>query len=279
MKDLDEQKKIAVLIDADNAQHSRIKAVLAEIATHGHIITKRAYGDWSRNNLKTWKSILNEYSIQPIQQFAYTTGKNSTDASMIIDAMDLLYTGKYDSFVLVSSDSDFTKLASRLREAEKFVFGVGEAKTPTAFRNACDDFILVENLEGGSKKPEVASKNPKPATSAASAKPASPAKEAKSPRNSNTPKKKEDALGAPTIEEVISLLDIASEKFADEEGWTDVSAAGNYIKRSMPDFDTRTYGFQKLSDLIASLTELYEIKRQSGKGAGSIVTYKRISKD
>lgn len=274
MKDLDEQKKIAVLIDADNAQHSRIKAVLAELATHGHIITKRAYGDWSRNNLKTWKSILNEYSIQPIQQFAYTTGKNSTDASMIIDAMDLLYTGKYDSFVLVSSDSDFTKLASRLREAEKFVFGVGEAKTPTAFRNACDDFILVENLEGGSKKPEAASKISKPAT----AKPVPPAKEAKSSRSSNTPKKKEEALGAPTIEEVISLLDIASEKFADEEGWTDVSAAGNYIKRSMPDFDTRTYGFQKLSDLIASLTELYEIKRQSGKGMGSIVTYKLISR-
>ncbi|MCB1803445.1 MAG: NYN domain-containing protein, partial [Gammaproteobacteria bacterium] len=146
MKDLSEQKKIAVLIDGDNAQCSRMKLILDELSAHGHILTKRAYGDWSTDHLKNWKKTLNELAIQPIQQFAYTTGKNSTDASMIIDAMDLLYSGKFDAFALVSSDSDFTKLASRLRESEIFVFGVGETKTPISFRNACDDFILVENL-------------------------------------------------------------------------------------------------------------------------------------
>ncbi|WP_265434784.1 NYN domain-containing protein [Aeromonas salmonicida] len=126
MLDLTEHKKIVVLIDADNAQHSKIKFILNKISTHGHIITKRAYGDWSSEHLKNWKSTLNELAIQPIQQFAYTTGKNSTDASLIIDAMDLLYTNRYDAFVIISSDSDFTKLASRLREAEMYVFGVGE---------------------------------------------------------------------------------------------------------------------------------------------------------
>ncbi|HGS4217922.1 TPA: NYN domain-containing protein, partial [Klebsiella pneumoniae] len=130
MKDLDDHKKIAVLIDADNAQYSKVKAILNEISAHGHIVIKRAYGDWSSEYLKNWKGFLNELAIQPIQQFAYTTGKNSTDASMIIDAMDLLYSNKFDAFALVSSDSDFTKLASRLRESEIFVFGVGENKTP-----------------------------------------------------------------------------------------------------------------------------------------------------
>ena len=146
MKDLDSHKKIAVLIDADNAQHSKVKAILDEISAQGHVVIKRAYGDWSSEYLKNWKQSLNELAIQPIQQFAYTTGKNSTDASMIIDAMDLLYSEKFDAFALVSSDSDFTKLASRLRESEIFVFGVGEKKTPISFRNACDDFIFTENI-------------------------------------------------------------------------------------------------------------------------------------
>ncbi len=146
VRDIDDLKKIAILFDADNAQMNKLKYVLEEISTHGHIITKRAYGDWSHNSLKNWKNTLNELAIHPIQQFAYTSGKNSTDSAMIIDAMDLLYTQKYDAFALVSSDSDFTKLATRLRESEMFLFGVGERKTPLAFRNACDDFVLTENL-------------------------------------------------------------------------------------------------------------------------------------
>jgi uncharacterized LabA/DUF88 family protein len=269
MKDIDGQKRIAVLIDADNAQYSKIKTVLSEISTHGRIITKRAYGDWSSPNLKNWKDSLNDYSIQPIQQFAYTAGKNSTDASMIIDAMDLLYTDKYDAFVLVSSDSDFTKLASRLREAEKYVFGVGEAKTPPSFRNACDDFILIENLEKENTKP------PKQKGG----------NQRRNDRQRPAPKEKpvEPVVKEPVkaeaegtdLEGVIELLDIASEKYADDDGWTNVSAAGTYIKRSMPDFDTRTYGYIKLPDFIKSLSDIYEIKRFSGKGTVTIVAYKR----
>lgn len=146
MKDLDQHKKIAVLIDADNAQLSKLSLILEELSSHGHVVTKRAYGDWSADTLKNWKTTLNELAIQPVQQFAYTRGKNATDASMIIDAMDLLYSKKFDAFALVSSDSDFTKLASRLREDEIYVFGFGEQKTPVSFRNACDDFLFTENL-------------------------------------------------------------------------------------------------------------------------------------
>ena len=148
MKNLEDHKKIAILIDADNTQCKKLKVILEELNAHGHVITKRAYGDWSSEYLKNWKSSLNELAIQPIQQFSYTSGKNATDASMIIDAMDLLYSKKYDAFALVSSDSDFTRLAARIREEELFVFGVGGQKTPLAFRNACDDFIFIENLKG-----------------------------------------------------------------------------------------------------------------------------------
>jgi uncharacterized LabA/DUF88 family protein len=149
----DGSRKIVVLIDADNAQIGKLKTIMAEIAAHGHIIVKKAYGDWSSSLLKNWKDELNFLAIQPIQQFSYTTGKNSTDIVMVIDAMDLLYTGKYDTFVLVSSDSDFTSLASRLRSSEIYVYGIGEKKTPVAFRNACDDFIFTENLSVLEKKP------------------------------------------------------------------------------------------------------------------------------
>ena len=146
MKDLEIEKKIAVLIDAENAQRSILDAVLAELSKHGHIVVKKAYGDWSSQHLKNWREPLNELAITPVQQFSYTQGKNSSDAAMIIDAMDLLYSKKFDAFALISSDSDFTKLASRLKESQIYVFGVGEKKTPVAFRNACDDFIFTEVL-------------------------------------------------------------------------------------------------------------------------------------
>ena len=142
MKDLEQHKKIAVLIDADNAQLTKLPLIIEELSSHGHVVVKRAYGDWSIDSLKNWKTVLNELAIQPIQQFAYTKGKNATDASMIIDAMDLLYSSKFDAFALVSSDSDFTKLASRLRESEIYVFGFGEKMTPVSFRSACDDFLF-----------------------------------------------------------------------------------------------------------------------------------------
>ncbi len=238
MKDLDEHKKIAVLIDADNAQHSKIQSILNELSAHGHIVIKRAYGDWSSFNLRNWKNSLNELAIQPIQQFAYTTGKNSTDASMIIDAMDILYTGKFDAFALVSSDSDFTKLASRLREEEVFVFGVGEKKTPISFRNACDDFIFTENLEGTDANEEV------PAT------------------------------GKTELLPLIPILRKAWSQYKDDNDWANVASVGHLLKRQMPDFDPRSYGVTKIPEVIGLLEKEFELSKFPGKGGGNIVAYK-----
>jgi uncharacterized protein (TIGR00288 family) len=245
MKDIGEQKKIAVLIDADNAQDKKIKLILEELSVHGHIVIKRAYGDWSSENLKHWIKTLNGLAIQPIQQFAYTTGKNSTDAAMIIDAMDLLYSEKFDAFAIVSSDSDFTKLASRLRESEIFVFGFGEKKTPLSFRNACDDFIFTENL---AETPIATAKASKKFTI------------------------KEEEL-----KEIVLLLNNAWEKHQDEEGWANTSAAGSFIKRSKPDFDPRNYGVTKVTDIISELKIYYDMKKYEAKGT-NIVAYKLKNK-
>ena len=242
MKDLDEHKKIAVLIDADNAQRSKIKTILEEISAHGHIVTKRAYGDWSSQNLKNWKSTLNELAIQPIQQFAYTAGKNSTDASMIIDAMDLLYSNKYDAFVLVSSDSDFTKLASRLRESEIFMFGVGEKKTPISFRNACDDFIYTENLAIETKDISSCSSI--------------------------------ETLDMSEPSELVPILTKAWKQYQGDDGWANIASAGSYVKRAIPDFDPRSYGVTKLTEIISALSDFFEMKKYKGKGTVNIVAYK-----
>lgn len=240
MKDLDDHKKIAVLIDADNAQYSKVKSILDEISAHGHLVIKRAYGDWSSEYLKNWKQSLNELAIQPIQQFAYTTGKNSTDASMIIDAMDLLYSGKFDAFALVSSDSDFTKLASRLRESEIFVFGVGQKKTPISFRNACDDFIYTENLEIESNL-----------------------------SNERLDEEHDDS----GIKKLVPVLTKAWEQYQDDEGWANVAPAGSFVKRAMPDFDPRSYGATKLPEIIIDLESEFEMKKYR-KGNTNIVAYK-----
>ncbi len=247
MKDLDIHKKIAVLIDADNAQHSKIKSILDEISAHGHVVIKRAYGDWSSEYLKNWKQCLNELAIQPIQQFAYTTGKNSTDASMIIDTMDLLYSRKFDAFALVSSDSDFTKLASRLRESEIFVFGVGEKKTPISFKNACDDFIYTENL----------------------------GLEILVPQHENSQTEKIMTESANNLaSDLIPVLRKAWKQYQDEEGWANVSSAGSFVKRSTPDFDPRSYGATKLPEIIALLEKDFEMKKYKGKGTVHIVAYR-----
>jgi uncharacterized protein (TIGR00288 family) len=247
MKDLDDQKKIAVLIDADNAQHSKIKSILDEISKHGHVITKRAYGDWSSEYLKNWKTVLNELAIQPIQQFAYTTGKNSTDSSLIIDAMDLLYTEKYDAFALISSDSDFTKLASRLRESEVYVFGVGERKTPVSFRNSCDDFIFSENLG----EPIISGLNKEQASTAPT---------------TNTEEIPQDIIDA-------LLSGWLQYKDDDGEDWANVAPVGGLLKRLKPDFDPRTYGATKIPELIAKI-DIFEMTKFKGKGIVNIVAYR-----
>ncbi|OLQ83761.1 hypothetical protein BIT28_14125 [Photobacterium proteolyticum] len=244
MKDINEHKKIAVLIDADNAQMSKLKLIIEEISAHGHIVVKRAYGDWSSSQLKNWRQSLNELVIQPIQQFAYTTGKNSTDTAMVIDTMDLLYTDKFDAFALISSDSDFTKLASRLRESEKYVFGVGEKKTPISFRNACDDFIYTENLN------EILLES------------------------RDKPKKHVDNSQDKSGEnEIVLLLDKAWEKHQDEDGWANVSSAGSFIKRTKPDFDPKNYNANKLPELIERLSEHFKMKKYKGKGTVHIIAY------
>lgn len=247
MKDLDDQKKIAVLIDADNAQHSKIKSILDEISKHGHVITKRAYGDWSSECLKNWKTVLNELAVQPIQQFAYTTGKNSTDSSLIIDAMDLLYTEKYDAFALISSDSDFTKLASRLRESEVYVFGVGERKTPVSFRNSCDDFVFSENLG----EPIISGLN-------------------------NEQKKTAPINNAEEIpQDIIDALLSGWLQYKDDDGedWANVAPVGGLLKRLKPDFDPRTYGATKIPELISKI-DIFEMTKFKGKGIVNIVAYR-----
>lgn len=249
IKDTETLEKIAVLIDADNAQLSKLKLILDEISTHGRIIVKKAYGDWKNAALKKWEDELSQLAIKPEQQFAYVTGKNATDIAMVIDAMDLLHTEIYDAFVLISSDSDFTPLAIRLRESGVFVFGVGEEKTPQSFKNACDDFILTEYLTTVSTDEAV---QPLEQEEAAPLLPAD--------RKSG-------------LDEIHELLKIAHTNYQDVDGWVNVSAAGSYIKRVKPDFSPRTYGFSKLPDLLSGFPEKYTMQRTKGKGNSTIIAY------
>ncbi len=277
MLDINEQKKIAVLIDADNTQYTKLGAILSEIAVHGHIITKRAYGDFSSENLKKWKDKLNENAIIPVQQFSYTQGKNSSDSALIIDAMDLLYTEKYDAFAIVSSDSDFTKLASRLRESQEFVFGVGRKQTPVSFVNACDDFIFIENLT------EEAADSAAEAADAAAAEKLIPQRK-KHPQNKKAPAGAGTGASGDTMtdrqfRQIYRLLINAYEKYADESGWANVSAAGSLFKRQNPGFDTRDFGFKKLSDLIEYLNDDFELTRiPAANGRGATPYYRPIEK-
>ena len=238
--------KLAVLIDADNAQPGTIQALLAEVAKYGTAHVKRAYGDWTSSNLKGWKDQLLAQSIQPIQQFAYTTGKNSTDAAMVIDAMDLLYSDRFDGFCIVSSDSDFTRLAARLRESGLTVYGFGERKTPKPFVAACDKFVYIENLT-------YPDSSTVPADSALAPKPSTPAAQLK-----------RDAT-------LVSLLRNAVEAESDDDGWASLASVGNIVTKQRPDFDSRTYGYGKLSDLITATT-LFDMNRRSpGEGKPAVI--------
>jgi uncharacterized LabA/DUF88 family protein len=249
----DNAARLAVLIDADNAQPSITEGLLAEVAKYGTAHVKRAYGDWTGTSLKGWKDLLLAQSIQPVQQFAYTTGKNATDSAMVIDAMDLLYSGRFDGFCLVSSDSDFTRLASRLRESGLTVYGFGERKTPKAFVAACDKFIYVENLRG-----DVAA-----AAGSADTAPAAV------PRASAAQLKRDASL--------VGQLRAAVEAASDDDGWSALGYVGTLITKQQPDFDSRSYGYAKLSDLMAATT-LFELERRSsgeGRQGGIYVRDKR----
>lgn len=242
---------IAVLIDADNAQPSKLREILDEISLYGRIVVKKAYGNWKDERLKNWEEELNKLAIKPEQQFAYTMGKNATDISLTIGAMDLLNTKIYDAFVLVSSDSDFTPLAIRLRESGVSVLGIGEKKTPEPFRNACDDFILTENLSSGSRRDEGDRKEP-----------------------GVIPIPKVVGCDQDSIDYIHDLLKRASDKYQEPDGWVNISSAGTYIKRVKPDFDTKTYGYPKLPDLVKAFPERYQHKTYPGKGTVTIFAYK-----
>ncbi len=220
---------LAVLIDADNANPAIVEGLLAEIAKLGFAAVKRIYGDWTTSKLSHWKTALLQHSIQPIQQFAYTTGKNATDSAMIIDAMDLLYSGTFDGFCLVSSDSDFTRLASRIRESGKIVYGFGEQKTPRPFVTACDRFIYTEVFS----------------TSSATGQPVK--------RTSSKDLRKDTKL--------LNLFRSAIDAASDENGWAHLGQVGSNIIKQAPDFDSRNYGYGKLSDLVTAI-DLFKTERR-----------------
>ncbi|KAB5536088.1 NYN domain-containing protein [Coniochaeta sp. 2T2.1] len=233
--------KLAILIDADNAQPSMAAPLLVEVAKYGNARVKRAYGDWTGSELKGWKEQLLKLSIQPIQQFAYTHGKNSTDMAMIIDAMDLLYSGNFDGFCFVSSDSDFTRLAVRIRESELSVYGFGNRTTPGPFVAACDRFVYVENFA----HPE---QHVVPVHQSVSAQKCALAAHVR----------KDDSL--------VRQLEAAVEASSDDDGWAALADVGSLVTKRHPDFDSRSYGYNKLSDLIRAML-LFEITpRSPGKG-------------
>lgn len=239
--------KLAVLIDADNAQPSIIEGLLSEIAKYGTANVKRIYGDWTVPGLKGWKEVLLQYSIQPIQQFGYTSGKNATDSALIIDAMDLLYTNKFDGFCIVSSDSDFTKLASRIRETGLIVYGFGEKKTPKAFVSACDKFIFTEVLRSKDNSDEKI-----------------------------VPKTKSQLMRDSNL---VNLLRNAVEASSDDSGWAHLASVGSNIAKQAPEFDPRNYGYKKLGELV-SASKLFKIDEKIvGDGPSKSIYLKDIRKN
>jgi uncharacterized LabA/DUF88 family protein len=247
----DSQPKLCVLIDADNTPASIVEGLLAEIAKLGVASVKRIYGDWTNPHLKGWREVLLEHAIQPMQQFGYTVGKSATDTAMIIDAMDLLYTEKLDGFCIVSSDSDFTRLASRLREAGMMVIGFGEKKTPKAFVGACDRFIYTEILRKESAGPTRSGGRGA----------------AKAPKKPSAAELKRDSR-------LVTLLRDAVEDSADESGWADLGPVGRNVANRSPEFDPRNYGFAKLGELIRA-TGLFEMEERTAKDSLTKFVYVR----
>ena len=235
----------AVLIDGDNIPSAHVKEMMAEIAKYGNPTIKRIYGDWTKPHLSKWKNLLLENAITPIQQYGYTTGKNATDSAMIIDAMDILYSGKVNGFCLVSSDSDFTRLATRLREAGMQVLGIGERKTPNPFIVACDKFIYVEILKSQHDE-----------------------KETESEKQSST-----GSIDKITRKE-IDLIRTSISDLSDEDGWTYLGDLGNLIQKKQPNFDSRNYGFEKLTALIKSIAEVEIEQRENPKSRHKLMFVK-----
>ena len=241
--------RLAVLIDADNVPYSNVKGVMEEIAKYGTPTFKRIYGDWTRPTVSGWKNVLLENAITPIQQYSYTSGKNSSDSALIIDAMDILYSGKVDGFCIVSSDSDFTRLATRLREAGMKVFGIGQKKTPNPFIVACDKFIYMEIIpmvdEAGTTETKT-----------------------------NVAKPKIKSAVDKVSKETLKLIKATINDLADENGWAFLGDVGNLLLKKQPNFDPRNYGFLKLTPLIKSLPQFEIDKRETDRGGIKLVYIK-----
>jgi len=241
---MDSEIKLAVLIGGDNIPSAYVKEMIEEIAKYGNPTIKRIYGDWTKPILVKWKNLLLENAITPIQQYGYTTGKNATDSAMIIDAMDILYGQKVNGFCIVSSDSDFTRLATRLREAGMKVYGIGEKKTPEPFIVACDKFIYIEILK----------------------------KQIKEPENTQVPDKPEKKVEVDKITpKVIRLISSTISDLADEEGWAFLGDVGSLLQKKQPNFDSRNYGFEKLTPLINSIGKFEIEQRDSYKGKFKLI--------
>ncbi|MBN7799144.1 NYN domain-containing protein [Parahaliea mediterranea] len=242
--------RLAVLIDADNVSPKLCEVLVQEIAKYGVASVKRAYGDWTTPQLGSWKDILHEFAISPIQQFSYTRGKNSTDASMVIDAMDLLYTDKLDGFCLVTSDCDFTRLATRIRESGLVVYGFGEQKTPTSLQAACDKFVFLEALEVPREEPKKSGG-----------------------KSASQPSKKFSKQKLNQDAKLINLLRGAVDATSDDDGWANISFVGQHIA-NQSSFDSRNYGYRKLSELI-EVTELFDMEKRDQRPDGSYKLYIR----
>ncbi len=246
--DFQKDIRLAVLIDADNVPYSNVKGVMEEIAKYGTPTFKRIYADWTKPTVGGWKNVLLENAITPIQQYSYTSGKNSSDSALIIDAMDILYSGKVDGFCIISSDSDFTRLATRLREAGMKVFGIGQKKTPNPFIVACDKFIYMEII---------------------------PVPEQEETTNADTNKTKSVPKPKTSVDKINKetryLIAATIDDLADENGWAFLGDVGNLLLKKQPNFDPRNYGFQKLTPLIKSLPQFEIDKRDSEKGGTKLV--------
>ncbi len=239
--------KLAVLIDGDNIPSAYVKEMMEEIAKYGNPTIKRIYGDWTKPHLSKWKNVLLENAITPIQQYGYTTGKNATDSAMIIDAMDILYSDKVDGFCLVSSDSDFTRLATRLREAGMQVFGIGEKKTPNPFIVACDKFIYIEILKYQAEE-----------------------KEPEFKEHSTSIKESIDKITQKEIRFIATTID----DVADDDGWAFLGDVGSLLQKKQPNFDSRNYGFQKLTPLIKSISDFEIERREDSRGRMKLIYVK-----
>ena len=271
MSQTTKELKLAVLIDADNVPYSNVKGMMEEIAKYGTPTTKRIYADWTKPNANGWKSVLLEHAITPIQQYSYTVGKNSSDSAMIIDAMDLLYSDKVDGFCIVSSDSDFTRLAIRLRESGMKVIGIGEKKTPNSFIVACDRFIYIEVLDGAIKKTRKTNtqKTQKPSVT--------PTSGTKKIVEKTIEKEVANKIDTQIIDtQTIELIEDTLDAIGDEDGWAFLGDVGNLIVKKKPEFDPRNYGYNKLTPMLKSLTDILEIDERESDKKGIKHVYVRL---